>query len=776
MENEDYEAIAFNSVPVENLIDSRKYCDRRKILENKDNFVINGHDEASRNNIEALHAKKEIEDSDENLIVLEKEERKVLRKCNIWRRQNIHSIENAVAKRKCQQKMIVQQPVVDKIENSEFELGNIMEELNNFIEGKCLVFHTNEYERECNDKNQERLSEVKNTLIEINKKCMDIYDEFEKTSNKEDILVIQEDIVSLKKKSLDLLLQKDSIIDKLLEGLEELLTKSSNETSSNSNDLDNLNEIANNKLKILKEEHKKYNLAITKLIEDTKNKKNNKDSTEWRILMDKIINKISSAALKRFELIEKNNLELLKLFKTNEEDAKNFRIKTTENYIGVDTDLEFVKIRCSTNIEKLKYNCHVLKKKIEDNNFRIINQKRRINLLQETVYNLREKCKKNESNHTTQISTIKKQIININQKIDQQEKRADSIAKKDNDEYIQLWDHQMNQIIRYINSIRQIDYFIREYLSLKTKTHFCEKPTLNGNDTIVPLLKHINNLILYEHTHDSLDTNYYKHIRDRALNNLLLDFIVKNSSFVFEHNLYGILGSNSMRNLSYAYNALSELKLNKEESWQLIKSKFKPYVTCTICNSQINWESGKIIGTSDSERKICKNTTTDDCACSNNITFENIDEEQNDKYSISLIGENTPFNHTRCENSNHELSIDNKHFIHIMKEIIKESRSTRFPKLKSLYQRFKKEYNFIQWKISENDLQEYWSRLVKYIPNSVDLWKMYYEELSHYYRFLVVRQKKMLKTKTLQNENMELKHIIYELENNNKIIEICNYR
>jgi len=72
-----------------------------------------------------------------------------------------------------------------------------------------------------------------------------------------------------------------------------------------------------------------------------------------------------------------------------------------------------------------------------------------------------------------------------------------------------------------------------------------------------------------------------------------------------------------------------------------------------------------------------------------------------------------------------------------MKEIIKESRSTRFPKLKSLYQRLKKEYNFIQWKISENDLQEYWSRLVKYIPNSVDLWKIYYEELSHYYRFLV---------------------------------------
>jgi len=49
--------------------------------------------------------------------------------------------------------------------------------------------------------------------------------------------------------------------------------------------------------------------------------------------MDKIINKISSAALKHMVLIEKNNNELLKLFKTNEENAKIFRLETTENYI-----------------------------------------------------------------------------------------------------------------------------------------------------------------------------------------------------------------------------------------------------------------------------------------------------------------------------------------------------------------------------------------------------------------------------------------------------------
>jgi len=69
------------------------------------------------------------------------------------------------------------------------------------------------------------------------------------------------------------------------------------------------------------------------LIEDTKNEKNNNDSAKWRLLMNKIINKISSASLKRLVLIENNNLELLKQFKTNEESAKIFRLETTENYI-----------------------------------------------------------------------------------------------------------------------------------------------------------------------------------------------------------------------------------------------------------------------------------------------------------------------------------------------------------------------------------------------------------------------------------------------------------
>jgi len=79
-----------------------------------------------------------------------------------------------------------------------------------------------------------------------------------------------------------------------------------------------------------------------------------------------------------------------------------------------------------------------------------------LNSLQEIVYALREKCNIIDSDVTTQKSTIEKQIININKKIDQQEKRADSVAKKDNDEYVQLWDLQLTDIINYINSVNFI--------------------------------------------------------------------------------------------------------------------------------------------------------------------------------------------------------------------------------------------------------------------------------------------------------------------------------
>lgn len=128
-------------------------------------------------------------------------------------------------------------------------------------------------------------------------------------------------------------------------------------------------------------------------------------------------------------------------------------------------------------------------------------------------------------------------------------------------------------------------------MGISKKSLLCEKPTQTTINTSA-LMNHINNLVtqLQQTLYTNSTSNSYEHVRDRALNKLLLDFIVTNSSFVIDNDLKEILDTNPMQNVPYIYNALSTLKLNKKEVMDLIKLKFKPFVMCIVCNSNINWK------------------------------------------------------------------------------------------------------------------------------------------------------------------------------------------
>lgn len=79
----------------------------------------------------------------------------------------------------------------------------------------------------------------------------------------------------------------------------------------------------------------------------------------------------------------------------------------------------------------------------------------------------------------------------------------------------------------------------------------------------------------------------YEIARDEALDYLLLDFVVKNSSFVA--GLNDIYDTNPIQDLAYIYNVLSTFELNTYDTWDLMKSKFKPFVVCAVCKYQVKW-------------------------------------------------------------------------------------------------------------------------------------------------------------------------------------------
>lgn len=112
----------------------------------------------------------------------------------------IFRIENNEAKRKLQEKMVIPQPVVEKIEENEFELGNMIDEALHFLKGKYLVLNENERERLLTADNVYRnsVSNVNDALKKINNKFIEINDKWKTTSEKDDKLVKHEEIGALR--------------------------------------------------------------------------------------------------------------------------------------------------------------------------------------------------------------------------------------------------------------------------------------------------------------------------------------------------------------------------------------------------------------------------------------------------------------------------------------------------------------------------------------------------------------------------------------------------
>lgn len=67
-------------------------------------------------------------------------------------------------------------------------------------------------------------------------------------------------------------------------------------------------------------------------MEDETNKRKDKDSTEWVLLMDKCVNKRTNLSTIYGETFRKKDFELMAQYETNEDVIRNLRTVTAEKY------------------------------------------------------------------------------------------------------------------------------------------------------------------------------------------------------------------------------------------------------------------------------------------------------------------------------------------------------------------------------------------------------------------------------------------------------------
>lgn len=156
--------------------------------------------------------------------------------------------------------------------------------------------------------------------------------------------------------------------------------------------------------------------------------------------------------------------------------------------------------------------------------------------------------------------------------------------------------------------MREIDDFIHKFLSINKEPDMSEESV---TDELLRMNKN-NNLMLDNYPNKNSISNSYNRLRDNALDQLLLDYILKNSSVVIDYNLHEIIDPKFTQTFPYAYNTLSALKLNTE-IWNLLKSKCKQFVTCVVCNTRVSWEINETIENSnnDFEEKCCNDIISD---------------------------------------------------------------------------------------------------------------------------------------------------------------------
>jgi hypothetical protein len=155
--------------------------------------------------------------------------------------------------------------------------------------------------------------------------------------------------------------------------------------------------------------------------------------------------------------------------------------------------------------------------------------------------------------------------------------------------------------------VHKIDDFIHEFLNIKKVPDLREGPAIDELKNFSSQIKNNNNPMIYNPTKDSI-SNSYNRLRDNALDQLILDYILKNSSVLVDYNLNDIIDTRFTQTFPYAYNTLSALKLNIEK-WNLLKSKCKPFVTCVVCNTRVTWE---IYETSENSNEVFEENSCND--------------------------------------------------------------------------------------------------------------------------------------------------------------------
>ncbi|XP_025194962.1 dynein regulatory complex protein 1 [Melanaphis sacchari] len=494
-------------------------------------------------------------------------------------------------------KMNVPVSVLKQIEDSESDLINYTKEGSQLVTNVHLANDNRENNRRETDKSERdiRLKAVELESEIANAKFMEISSQWPIILKKNDALEIHEYLELQKKRGLDLIEQKNQMIEILKRDLAESDNRFLQEQAAQSEDVRILQERIENQVKFMRKQYKNHIQYIKSTMDQQREYRTNKAKKGWENLYNKIILTETDSLNNRLAMIEKKENNIMKHYEINEEIIRNLKsnMNTELNYLQ--REFELIKLKCIDNVEKLNYNYQVLKRREEENACAKAIQRRKINKLQDSLSTKKKNLRENKTDFKAKVPLLQDEIEKLKLDIERHEKKAERFAEIQEKTYKELWDFSQEQINIHLEKIFKVDKFIHEtqlsidwqpppklkYLDVNDLPSYRKKPDTPKKQDNVTVDLRVQN--------DRRSVDSYTETRERALLQLVFDMTMRNSSFILDNELIEIIKSHPKKNLILLYNAMAAYGLNNIDSWRCLLLYTQSMATCAICRGPVIW-------------------------------------------------------------------------------------------------------------------------------------------------------------------------------------------
>ncbi|XP_014250316.1 dynein regulatory complex protein 1 [Cimex lectularius] len=424
---------------------------------------------------------------------------------------------------------------------------------------------------------------IKQEADSAHRKFMEINNKWEEIKHLNDPLDIHNETNLQREKCLQLLEQKDEIIEQLKSNLVESDKVFFSELNKQNEYIDILSDRINSQIYVMNDCFRQELERLEKVITMEKECLLKKRRLHFDHIAKEKENLEMSNLKGKFLMIRDHENEMDEMMVEQEEAMRLTKLELTKKIHKLTLELDNIRNVCMINTEKLTYNYHVLQKREGENRLIKSQQKQVINHLQETVTALRRKSAEESMNAKIKIDRLTKELKYLHNNVKDTYYRAQLFSVSSSKKYFQLWDYNQKVVEELINKLVGADKAFYDFqFCLMWQPPQCsfKRQALPSYIAAKKTLKDMKGNIGISRKLPPMSAEQ----KNRLLK-VIMDSIDERVDFLVEDNIKAFVEplKNKNKKLVTLDTLFTALNIRELEDIDYVSKFFLPYIKCITC-------------------------------------------------------------------------------------------------------------------------------------------------------------------------------------------------